>query len=151
MSLRLSNLRLPIDEAEAALPARIARSLGVVVDELRHWRVLRKSLDTRDKQDVQFVYSVEVDVSDEEALLRQPHGGVQVERYAEAPFEMPPSGREPLVQRPIVVGSGPGGLAAAFFLAERGFRPLLLERGPAVNERIRAVKEFDAGGEFKPE
>ena len=151
MSLRITNLRLPIDEAEAALPALITRSLGIGSDEVRSWRVLRKSLDSRDKQAVQFVYSVEVDTADEEALLRAPHGRLQVERFAEPAFELPPCGALPLRQRPIVVGSGPGGLAAAYFLAERGYRPLLLERGPAVTQRIRDVKQFDAGGEFKPE
>src|SRR5260370_16370448 len=150
MALRLTNLRLPINEAEAALPARIARSLGVGLGELRRWRVLRKSLDTRDKQDVQFVYSVEVDVSDEEALLRQPHGGVQVERYAEPPFELPPSGKEPLAQRPIVVGSGPGGLAAAYFLAERGYRPLLPEPRPPPTHPTPALNALHSRAQFNP-
>src|SRR5262249_31322869 len=79
------------------------------------------------------------------------HGPVQIERFYEPPFEMPEQGDAPLTHRPVVIGSGPGGLVAAYFLAERGYRPLLLERGPAVNERIRDVKAFDNGGEFKPE
>ncbi|MFL5340726.1 MAG: NAD(P)/FAD-dependent oxidoreductase [Gemmataceae bacterium] len=151
MSLRVTNLRQPVEETESGLPVRLARALAIAPGDLLHWRVLRKSLDTRDKHDVQFVYSVEVQVPDEDALLRHAHGGVQVERYAEPPFEMPPPGDAPLRHRPVVIGSGPGGLAAAYFLAERGYRPLLLERGPAVSERIRDVKAFDDGGEFKPE
>ena len=53
--------------------------------------------------------------------------------------------------RPIVVGSGPGGLVCAYFLAQLGYRPIVLERGTKVNDRIRDVKAFDGGGPFHPE
>ena len=51
----------------------------------------------------------------------------------------------------MVVGSGPAGLVCAYFLAKHGYRPLLLERGTMVSDRIRDVKRFDAGGDFHPE
>jgi uncharacterized FAD-dependent dehydrogenase len=50
-----------------------------------------------------------------------------------------------------VVGSGPGGLVCAYFLAQLGYRPIVLERGTRVNDRIRDVKGFDGGGPFHPE
>lgn len=151
MAWRVSNLRLPVDAPEAELPARLAAALGVPPDELRSYRILRKSLDTRDKGHIQFVYSLEVALGDPSAAVRRATGGVTVEPYADEPFFMPPPGEQPLRHRPIVVGSGPGGLAAAYFLAAYGYRPLLLERGPAVTQRIRDVKKFDGGGEFLPE
>src|SRR5437660_4831780 len=64
---------------------------------------------------------------------------------------MPPPGSQPLPHRPVVVGSGPAGLVAGYFLALQGHRPLVLERGRAVRERIRDVHAFDAGGPFDPE
>src|SRR4029077_14044977 len=57
----------------------------------------------------------------------------------------------PLPHRPVVVGSGPGGLVAAYLLAEQGYRPLVLERGRAVRDRIRDVRAFDTGGPHDPE
>jgi uncharacterized FAD-dependent dehydrogenase len=62
MPLRVRNLRLGIDESEHALPEHIARVLGVRHGDILHWRILRKSLDARDKDDLAFVYSVEVTV-----------------------------------------------------------------------------------------
>ena len=65
---------------------------------------------------------------------------------------MPHHGDIPLTDRPVVVvGSGPAGLVAAYFLAAEGYQPLLLERGRAVRERIHDVHRFDAGGTFDPE
>jgi uncharacterized FAD-dependent dehydrogenase len=144
-------LRLPIDESESAIPGLIARALGILPAEVRSWRILRKSLDARDKHRFQFVYSAEINVPDESRILLHSHGRIQVEPHCESTFDMPVPGHQPMSHRPIVVGSGPGGLAAAYFLAERGYRPLLLERGPAVGQRIRDVKSFDEGGPFLPE
>src|SRR5947207_1731829 len=149
MSFRVSNLRLPVEEPEANLPAHLARALGLSPTDLGRWRIVRKALDLRDKQQLRFVYNFEVDLPD---VTRAASGTeAQVELVDEPPFAMPPPGTEPLPNRPVVVGSGPGGLVCAYFLALHGYRPLLLERGTKVNDRIRDVQRFDAGGPFHPE
>ena len=71
MSLRVSNVRLRFDEPEAELPARLASVLGLAPGEVRHWRILRKSLDARDKAALQFVYAAEVSVGDDESRLAE--------------------------------------------------------------------------------
>jgi uncharacterized FAD-dependent dehydrogenase len=152
MTLRISGVRLGVDEPEAELPERLAAILGVHRGDLLRWRILRKSLDARDKDALQFVYAAEAAVPDEEKRLAARAGrSVQVDRYEEEPFVAPPPGTRPLPHRPVVIGSGPAGLAAAWFLAEQGYRPLVLERGRPVRERIHDVRVFDAGGPFDPE
>jgi uncharacterized protein len=155
MPIRVSNLRLSIDEPEAALAEPLAEALGLLAGDICRWRILRKSLDTRDKRDLKFVYTAEVVLAgDEPGFLIQAarrKKQVSVELYDEPPFEMPPPGNQPLEQRPVIVGSGPAGLAAGFFLAEQGYRPLLIERGRAVRERIADVHAFDVGGPHNPE
>jgi uncharacterized FAD-dependent dehydrogenase len=156
MSLRFSNLRLSVDEPEAALAVRLARFLGLTPETLGSWRILRKSLDARDRDALQYVYHAEVRLPDGEAealvrarrSLRPP---LKVELYHEPLFEMPPPGTRPLTHRPVIVGSGPAGLVAAYFLAEQGYRPLVLERGRPVRDRIHDVRSFDAGGPLDPE
>src|SRR5436190_9757755 len=152
MSIRVSNLRLPVEEPEAALPNHLARALGVSPSELSRWRIVRKALDLRDKRQLRFVYNFEVDLpANEGAVVARAHGTEQVELHHEPPFSMPDPGATPLPHRPVVVGSGPGGLVCAYFLAQLGYRPIVLERGTKVNDRIRDVKAFDEGGPFHPE
>src|SRR6516165_5272069 len=132
MPIRVSNLRLDLDEPEAALPEYLARVFGVAPQQLGRWRILRKSLDARVKDRLRFVYTAEVTpTEDEDRLLdigRRRRGEIQVDRHAEAEFGLPPRGSAPLEHRPIIVGSGPAGLVAGYFLAEQGYRPLILER-----------------------
>ena len=130
--------------------------LGLDAAEVRQWRILRKSLDARDASALRFVYTAEVRLPyDEERLAelarRRSRSEVRVDLFEEQPFVLPPPGTEPLTERPVVIGSGPGGLVAAYFLAEQGYRPLVLERGRAVRDRIRDVRAFDGGGPLDPE
>ncbi|HEX4608726.1 MAG TPA: NAD(P)-binding protein [Urbifossiella sp.] len=156
MALRVSNLRLPVEEPEANLPTHLARALGVTPADLGGWRVVRKALDLRDKRELRFVYNFEVEFpgGDPHTAGRRAgpaHPAAQVEAVEEPPFAMPDPGAHPLPHRPVVVGSGPGGLVCAYFLALHGYRPLVLERGTKVNDRIRDVRTFDEGGAFHSE
>lgn len=155
MSIRLSNIRTGIDEPEAALVAHAARALDVRDDEIARWRILRKSLDARNKRQLCYVYALEVELPEDESRVvahaAARENGITAEMYDEPAFEMPEPGDEPLAERPVVVGSGPAGVFAAYVLAEQGYRPLVLERGRSVRERIADMRAFDAGGPHDPE
>ena len=156
MSLQLSNLPLPVEVSDADIPSALARVLDVAPGDIDAWRILRKSLDVRNKRNMRFVYNFEVALPREEAsivarLQSQAHPKAQVQYYHDDPFIMPNFGNEELIQRPIVIGSGPAGLMCAYFLAQQGYRPIVLERGTRVSQRIRDVREFDGGGKFESE
>lgn len=150
MPLRITNLELPVEAPETALGELLARRLGVSASEIGSWRILRKSLDARSRSQLKYVYSAVVNAPELEASLgsRRISG---LESYLPTHFEDPTPGQAPLGERPVVIGSGPAGLLAGYYLAARGYRPLILERGKPVKERVAAIRAFDSGGPFEPE
>lgn len=148
MSLKIANLRLELDEPEAVLPEKLSERLGVAPGDIARWRILRKSLDARRHDDLHFVYAAEVELPEDESRFQRP----DVERFVADRFEWPDEpGATPLEHRPIVIGAGPAGLFAGYLLARAGYRPLILERGRAVKDRVVDVRTFDAGGAIDPE
>ncbi len=152
MPIRISNLRLPVTVPETEMPRHLAARLGVPIDDLGSWRVLKKSLDARSSMDLQFVYTTLVDFADAANAAKMPadgHGDIQF--YEPPLFDDPHPGQTPLPERPIIVGSGPAGLLAGYYLAMKGYQPLILERGEPVKDRVAAVRTFDRGGVFDRE
>ena len=153
MALKVSNLRLGLDEAEGSLAQQLANRLLVSPDAIGSYRILRKSLDARRHDDIHFVYSAEVslvDTADEQTVLASSRVPGLV-RFTPDQFDWPQPGSDPLPFRPVIVGAGPAGLFAAYFLARVGYAPLVLERGKSVKERVADVRDFDKGGDFDPE
>ncbi len=137
----------PVEEAYAAAAAQLRRR-GARPTQAEY-RVYRRSVDARKREDIRFVYSVSVSgdfsVSD---LARLAHVGIHP-LAAEMPVPM--RGKDTLAARPIVVGTGPAGLFAAILLAENGYRPLVLERGGNVEERVAATEAFVTARRLDPE
>ena len=152
MPLKISDVALELDEPEDLLPSRLAARLGVGPGAIGRWRILRKSLDARRHGELRFVYAAEVELPGDEATLIGRGLGPGVEPYRDQGFDWPEApGSMPMAHRPVVIGAGPAGLFAAYFLALDGYRPLVLERGRDVKDRVADVRRFDAGGTLDPE
>ena len=153
MPLRVSNLQLPVTVPESELPRHLAQRLGITPEQFTRWRVLKKSLDARSARDLKFVYTSLIEIPDEvlNSAAVQQRLKNDVQSFTPPDFDDPPSGQRPLEHRPVVIGSGPAGLLAGYYLAWKGYCPLILERGPAVKERVPAVRDFDRGGLFDRE
>jgi len=149
MPIKVANIRLELDESEEGLPAKIATRLGLPLTAIGHWRILRKSLDAREHDDIHFTVAAVVDSP--EANLRQIGSSPELQTYLPERFLWPEPGSIPLRHRPVIVGAGPAGLFAGYLLAQDGFRPLILERGRAVKERVADVRRFDEEGPLDPE
>ena len=135
--IAVKGLRLNVGEKESRLRTKAARALSLRPEALGELKILKKSLDARDKSDVHWRYTVAVSVKDEQAVLRR--AGNRAAPYTEPTYEIP---RAESDARPVVVGFGPAGMFAALLLAEAGLRPLVLERGADVETRAAAVKRF---------
>ena len=136
--LRITELTLPLHHPEEALPAAICRRLRITPRELVRYVVARRANDARDKTDIQLVYSVDVNLRDEAAVLARFRKDRSVQRTPDTRYQFvakaPESGVSP---RPVVIGAGPCGLFAGLILAQMGFRPIILDRGKVVRERTK--------------
>ncbi|WP_294381947.1 NAD(P)/FAD-dependent oxidoreductase [uncultured Senegalimassilia sp.] len=165
--LEISNLALPLDaglegkQAEKLVRRAAARALNIPPNDITEIRLLKRSVDARKKHDVHFVATLGVELAGgtkaeaaavEAAAHRKGAANVKAHRPYE-PLRVPQVGATPRAQdepRPIVVGTGPAGLFCALYLARAGLRPLVVERGAAVDERMAAVDAFNAGDPLDP-
>ncbi|MBR2716788.1 MAG: hypothetical protein IKD79_03515 [Oscillospiraceae bacterium] len=142
--IRVRNLTLTPDEGEAALQERVERALGCAVTE---WKLVRRSVDARKKNDVRLICTVDAAVRDESAaLVRCPDAAPVVPHR----YEPPAASRLPEL-RPVIVGFGPAGMFAGLVLAMAGLRPLILERGEDAEARTRKVAAMRREGRLDPE
>ena len=136
--LRITELALPIDGPEGALRRAIALRLRIDDADLLDYSVFKRSHDARRKNSgVMFVYIVDVTVRDEPAVLRRFARDRHVGPAPDTQYYPPATAPAGLVERPIIVGFGPGGLFAALILAQQGYRPIVLERGREVRRRTQ--------------
>ena len=151
MTLLLRNLALALGRDETELASAAAVELGIDADDLEIRAIVRKSLDARRRREPRFLYTLALELAPEletELLRREPS---QVEPFVpprRVEVRAVASGRGP---EPVVVGSGPAGLFAAWRLVEAGWTPIVVERGPDVTERTKRWNRFLRGDVFDPE
>lgn len=139
--LRLTELKLPLDHAEGAIEAAVRDRLGLRQEELLGLSVARRAWDARRRSAIELVYTVDLRVRDEAALLRRAARDKVLSRTLgrtpDTSYRHVGRAPEKLATRPVVIGTGPCGLFAGLILAEMGFRPIILERGKLVRERTK--------------
>ncbi len=146
--LRITNLRVSIDSTRS-LAELAAKKLRIPVEAVSETVISRRALDARRKNNITFVYSLEVKTRlPEGQVLSRLRGDKDVALLQEEAKTPLVPGQEVLAARPVVVGLGPAGMLAALTLAEYGYRPLVLERGQDVETRSRDVAHFWQTGQF---
>lgn len=147
--IRILQCKCGIDDTRT-MEQLAADYLKIPVKEIRQVHIRKRSIDARKKQDILYVYCLDVSANKEKDLLKR-HGKKGVVAAPQLAYHFPGEGQEPLACRPVVVGAGPAGLFAALELARNGYRPILLERGQDVDTRGKDVQAFWNGGELDPE
>ncbi|RXD06813.1 NAD(P)/FAD-dependent oxidoreductase [Sphingomonas sp. UV9] len=136
--LRITDLKLPLNHADEALPAAIRDRLRVTPRDLIRYTIARRAHDARDKMDIHLVYSVDVTLKNEDTVLTRFRKDRHVQRTPDTGYRfVSKAGPSYKGLRPVVVGAGPCGLFAGLILAQMGLRPIILDRGKVVRERTK--------------
>lgn len=146
----ISEIKLKTGESTDRLPAKVENRLHIPKGSVESLRIVKESIDSRKKPEIYRVFSLEISsfLSDDELIKACTKNGVKYkveeENTVSFPFiENPKS-------RPVVAGFGPCGMFAALALSKMGYKPIVLERGLCMEERIEAVNNFWNGGKLNP-
>ena len=135
--IRLTELRLPLEHAPEDLAAAVLQRLQLKPADLIELHIHKRSPDARKKSALQFVYSLDLALADEAAVLARCKDDPHVRPTPDMAYRFVAQAPKSGFLRPVVVGFGPAGIFAALILAQSGFKPLVLERGRKVRERTK--------------
>ena len=149
--LRITELKLPLDHPENALKNAILGRLGLNATELIRYTLFRQGFDARKKNAISLVYTVDVEVANETAILKHLQDDPHISPTPDNSYRFVTQAPKDLTLRPLIVGTGPCGLFAGLVLAQMGFRPIILERGKEVRERTKDTFGLWRKSLFNPE
>ena len=150
MLLQLSQIKTTLDDGGKSAVYKALKILGLREDAIISARVSRISVDARKKSEIHFVSSVVIEVENyigTKLLKRKQLGLTEIKHAAEPDFIF---GSTKLITRPVVIGFGPAGMFAALLLAQKGYKPIVLERGASIEQRAGAVERYWKGEMLDP-
>lgn len=144
--LRISQCKTGIEYTRQDLLEAACKKLNIGLSEVLELEIVKKSLDARKKPNLFFSMTLDVKVKREEMVLKRNKTNRDVMKITEKqyvfPYRFPQNSSAILSHRPIVIGAGPAGLVCAYYLAKYGFKPIVLERGKCVKDRMEDVESF---------
>ncbi|MDD3222260.1 MAG: FAD-dependent oxidoreductase [Clostridia bacterium] len=145
--IHIGQIKVPYKLGEKEIYKTLLKKLHIPEKEIVSWSIFKKSIDARKKQDIMAVYTLAVQLKHENAFLKKNRNN-NIRKVDTKGYAFPHAGEMNLKAPIVIVGSGPAGLFSGLMLARYGYRPIILERGQAVEERQETVQKFWETGEF---
>ena len=137
--IRVRQVLIDIDnDTKEELITKVAHKLRVSKKDIKKILINKKSLDARKKDNLFYVYEVDIEVENEKKLLRK-YKSTDIFETPNEEYFFPPQKE---IDQPIIIGCGPAGLFCAYILSEQGYNPIIYERGEKVEDRVKTIEEF---------
>lgn len=140
--IRIRQVKVGINDD---LLTKIASKLKVKKSDIELYKINKQSIDAR--KEIYYIYEVDIKIKNEKKYLKWK----DVIKTPNEKYDFKITGTKKLKNRPIVVGSGPAGLFCAYFLSLNGYKPIVIERGERVENRVKTVQEFWKNGHLNLE
>lgn len=137
--IRINQIKLPINHTDKDIEKEIVKLLKLKNEKFT-FKIVKQSIDAR-IDTVKYIYSVDVIVDKEKKIVSRVNNK-NIMLTKEGGYVHPDEGSKHLDNRPVIIGSGPAGLFCAYMLSLKGYKPLVLERGEDVDNRITTVNKF---------
>ncbi|WP_312492915.1 NAD(P)/FAD-dependent oxidoreductase [Anaerosporobacter sp.] len=139
--IKINQLKLSIEHSKESLEDKIAKTLKIPKEQILHYEIAKRSIDARKKNEILYIYSIEVEVANEKKIVdRCKNQNVVLTK--KTVYQTIKDGTQSMKHCPVVVGTGPAGIFCALKLAEDGFKPIVIERGEDVDKRVETVNTF---------
>ena len=135
--IRIRQIKINLDSKQD-LKSKVSKLLHINENEIKNLKINKKSLDARKKDNLFYVYEVDIDVENEKKLLRK-YKSTDIFETPNEEYLFPPKKE---IDQPIIIGCGPAGLFCAYILSEQGYNPIIYERGEKVEDRVKTIEEF---------
>lgn len=149
--IRLTEIRLPLTHEEGELREAIAKKLRIPAQQVLSFTLFKRGYDARKKNNIQLIYTLDVEVANEAELLATLSEDPHVRITPDMEYKFVAQAPADLTERPVVIGFGPCGLFAGLVLAQMGFKPIIVERGKEVRERTKDTFGFWRKRTLNPE
>lgn len=146
--IRIINLRINVT-VKTPLQEWLEKKMPPLQGHIQRIHVVRRAIDARKKPNIVFVYTLLLEVHNEQAVMKKLRNDKNITLFTPEEPEPIVHGTTPLAHQPVVIGFGPAGMMAAFYLAREGYRPIVLERGQDVDTRTADIETFWKQGVFK--
>ncbi len=145
--IRIHELKIKTGIDVSDMPAIVERKLKLPAGCITSYRIVKESIDAREKPVIYRVFSLDIasDLDDEYLIDAAKRNHLKTGKCSDEIYQ-PKTGGAHFDKRPVVVGFGPCGMFAALVLAMAGAKPIVLERGASMNQRIKDVENFWNGG-----
>lgn len=141
--IRLRQIKILVEEAsDDKILSKCSFKLGIKRDDIIDFNIVKRSIDAREKPSIYYSYIIDVKVSNEKMILNRFKNNSDIFEAPIEEYKVNLCGRKVLNYRPVIVGAGPCGLFCAYMLASYGYKPIVIDRGKCIDDRVIDVEKF---------